>query len=57
MQYTRCEACKGKKTILGLGAIERKCHVCGGVGQVKIECEIKVKQSKLKKDTEQNEVA
>ncbi len=46
MQYTRCESCKGKKTVMGLGAIERKCHKCGGVGQVKIECEIKIKSRK-----------
>ena len=33
----RCEACKGKRNILGLGAILRKCPECKGVGFIGIE--------------------
>ena len=32
MSMIRCDCCTGKKTIIGLGNIPRKCHVCKGVG-------------------------
>lgn len=28
----RCDCCTGKKTIIGLGNIAKKCHVCKGLG-------------------------
>lgn len=28
----RCDACKGKKDIVGLGMIAAKCSVCNGIG-------------------------
>jgi phage FluMu protein Com len=37
MTTTRCETCCGKKTILGLGMINKQCPDCKGVGHIKIE--------------------
>lgn len=28
----RCESCQGKKTIMGVGMIEKKCSTCSGIG-------------------------
>lgn len=39
MSVTRCSACLGKKTEIGLGMLERDCHVCNGVGYVKDQTE------------------
>jgi len=30
----RCHRCNGRKTILGLGMIEKQCHECFGIGWV-----------------------
>ena len=40
MTTERCDCCIGKKTILGLGALIKKCPKCNGVGHVKIELEV-----------------
>ena len=32
MTMVRCDCCTGKKTIIGLGNIAKKCHVCKGMG-------------------------
>lgn len=32
--YKRCECCRGKKTILSLGGMTKKCTACKGVGHV-----------------------
>ncbi len=32
MSMVRCDCCTGKKTIIGLGNISKKCPVCKGVG-------------------------
>lgn len=32
----RCECCAGRKTVIGLGNVTRKCHECSGIGFV--EC-------------------
>jgi DnaJ-class molecular chaperone len=42
----RCEICNGKKTIIGLGSIIKKCPECSGIGYLKVEI---VKQKKEKK--------
>ena len=34
MAHTRCPRCTGKKVIMGLGSIIKKCPECGGVGYV-----------------------
>lgn len=36
MAYDRCPSCKGKKTILALGNMTRKCPTCKGVGHVAV---------------------
>lgn len=36
MAYERCPSCKGKKTILAIGNMTRKCPTCKGVGHVAI---------------------
>jgi len=30
----RCDGCKGKKDIVGLGMLKDKCKVCNGIGYV-----------------------
>lgn len=37
MTLNRCDCCRGRGTIVGLGSMERKCGQCHGVGHVKIE--------------------
>lgn len=37
MAHTRCPRCTGKKVIMGLGSIIKKCPECGGVGHVTID--------------------
>ena len=32
MSMVRCDCCTGKKTIIGLGNIAKKCHACKGLG-------------------------
>lgn len=34
MAYARCEMCAGRKEIIGLGAIKKKCPECKGVGYI-----------------------
>lgn len=36
---TRCTACLGKKTIVGLGMISKDCPACNGVGHIKVKKE------------------
>ncbi len=36
MAHTRCDSCKGKKTIMSLGCMMKKCAVCNGVGHVAV---------------------
>ncbi len=36
MAYCRCETCKGRKTILAIGNMTRKCPTCKGVGHVAV---------------------
>lgn len=50
MVYSRCDACGGSKTILGLGGIRKDCSVCKGVGFVAIKnsAEQPVKEKKKK---------
>ena len=36
MAHTRCESCRGKKIVMGLGYIMKKCAVCNGVGHVAV---------------------
>lgn len=44
----RCDICQGKKKIMGIGGMEKKCKYCDGVGW--IEKEIKpVKENKKTK--------
>ena len=33
----RCPVCVGKKTIMGLGCIIKKCPECSGVGHIKVK--------------------
>lgn len=32
----RCDCCNGRRTIVGLGGMEKKCGNCHGVGHVKV---------------------
>jgi len=32
MAHIRCETCKGRKMMMGLGYMTHKCRVCKGVG-------------------------
>ena len=32
--FKRCECCNGKKTILALGGLIKKCRECSGVGHI-----------------------
>lgn len=34
MSFVRCLLCNGKKTIVGLGMLEKECPTCYGVGYV-----------------------
>lgn len=45
MAVERCKKCNGKKSIMHLGGLEKKCPECYGVGHVKVE-EIKDKKKK-----------
>lgn len=36
MTTIRCYKCDGKKTIIGLGMINKECDCCHGVGHVKV---------------------
>jgi len=36
-EVIRCEACQGRKIIVGLGAMERECVVCRGIGFIEQE--------------------
>ena len=36
MAYTRCETCKGRKMVMGLGYMTHKCRTCNGVGHVAV---------------------
>lgn len=46
----RCESCCGRKNILGLGGMIKKCDVCHGVGHIILKKEVKKEvSSKLDK--------
>ena len=32
MSLERCDSCKGRKTIMGMGMITKKCIACNGIG-------------------------
>lgn len=32
MEIERCSYCEGRKKIIGLGMIEKKCEECNGIG-------------------------
>lgn len=34
---TRCPCCVGKKTLMGLGCIVKKCPECKGIGHIKVD--------------------
>ena len=36
MAHTRCETCKGRKVVMGLGYMTAKCRTCNGVGHVAV---------------------
>lgn len=36
MAFDKCETCRGRKEIMGIGGMKKKCHVCSGVGYVSI---------------------
>lgn len=36
MTYTKCETCRGGKTVKTMGGMSKTCGTCHGVGQVKI---------------------
>ncbi len=36
MTLSRCDCCRGRGTIVGLGSMERDCGHCHGVGHVKV---------------------
>ena len=33
-ELKRCDTCKGRKVLMGLGCIEKKCQTCSGLGWV-----------------------
>ncbi len=39
MTLSRCECCRGRGVVVGLGSMERKCGNCHGVGHVKVVVE------------------
>lgn len=49
LKYVRCDVCRGKKIVNGLGGMPRECKTCHGVGHValdkvvSVECEHKSK--------------
>lgn len=45
MAYIRCEVCKGRKKMFGLGYMLKDCHACAGVGFV-AEAEEPVKRKR-----------
>ena len=36
MTLNRCECCRGRGIVVGLGSMERDCNECHGVGHVKV---------------------
>lgn len=36
MTLLRCECCQGRKHVIGLGGMQKKCGNCMGVGFVKV---------------------
>lgn len=37
MSCSRCDCCRGRGKLLGLGCMEKDCDNCAGVGYVKVE--------------------
>lgn len=33
---SRCSSCHGRKRLIGLGNMEKECHVCKGIGWVTV---------------------
>lgn len=44
----RCECCVGKKTIIGLGGIIKKCPECKGIGFIDAKKDDEKKKEKVK---------
>jgi hypothetical protein len=40
MAYSRCDACGGRKTVMGLGTIFKDCIKCDGVGWLEPEASV-----------------
>ena len=36
-EVKRCDICRGKKKVMGLGMLEKKCVACNGVGHIIIK--------------------
>lgn len=36
-ELMRCDVCKGRKRVLGMGGMENKCQSCKGVGWIEAE--------------------
>ncbi len=36
MAMKRCGRCKGVKSVIGMGGMQHKCHVCSGIGHVNV---------------------
>jgi hypothetical protein len=36
MACDRCECCKGRGKVVGLGCMERECNTCAGVGYIAV---------------------
>jgi len=47
MSLCRCESCKGRKIIVGIGGMEKECSRCLGVGYVKVEVVAETKEEPL----------
>ena len=50
----RCDGCKGKKDIVGLGMLKDKCKVCNGIGYV-VQSESMSKNVKYKESNKNGE--
>lgn len=51
MSFVRCATCNGKKSVMGLGMLEKECPTCYGVGYIDpAPKEVKKAASKKKDD-------
>lgn len=37
LKYVRCDACRGKKIVNGLGGMPKDCGTCKGIGHVSLD--------------------